>query len=83
MNAVLLAVIVMVGLSLARVHVVLSLVIGALIGGLVVGLSVADPLSAFPSWRESLLSFRVCAVPGLKSQRSSGRGAYLWFTPRV
>lgn len=47
MNAVLLAVIVMVGLSLARVHVVLSLVIGALIGGVVAGLSVADTLSAF------------------------------------
>lgn len=46
-NAVLLAVIVMVGLSLARVHVVLSLVIGALVGGLVAGMSVADTLTAF------------------------------------
>ncbi len=47
MNAVLLAVIVMVGLSLARVHVVLSLVIGALVGGVVAGMSVADTLTAF------------------------------------
>ncbi len=47
MNAVLLAVLVMVGLSLARVHVVLSLVIGALIGGLAAGLSVTDSLTAF------------------------------------
>lgn len=47
MNAVLIAVIVMVGLSLARVHVVLSLIIGALIGGLMAGLGVADSLNAF------------------------------------
>lgn len=47
MNAVLLAVLVMVGLSLARVHVVLSLVIGALVGGLAAGLSVTDSLTAF------------------------------------
>ena len=42
MNAVLLAVVVMVGLSLARVHVVLSLLIGALIGGLLAGLPLLD-----------------------------------------
>ncbi len=42
MNAVLLAVMVMVGLSLARVHVVLSLVIGALVGGLMAGLPLLD-----------------------------------------
>lgn len=47
MNAVLIAVIVMVGLSLARVHVVLSLIIGALVGGLMAGLGVADSLNAF------------------------------------
>lgn len=47
MNAVLIAVIVMVGLSLARVHVVLSLIIGALVGGLMTGLGVADSLNAF------------------------------------
>lgn len=46
-NAVLLAVIVMVGLSLLRVHVVLSLVIGALVGGLMAGLSIPDTLTAF------------------------------------
>ena len=40
MNAVLLAVVVMVGLSLARVHVVLSLLIGALIGGLLAGVAI-------------------------------------------
>lgn len=42
MNAVLLAVIVMVGLSLVRVHVVLSLLIGALVGGLLAGLPLTD-----------------------------------------
>lgn len=47
MNAVLLAVIVMVGLSLARVHVVLSLVIGALVGGVIAGMSITDTLTAF------------------------------------
>lgn len=46
-NAVLLAVIVMVGLSLVRVHVVLSLVVGALVGGLMAGMSVADTLTSF------------------------------------
>lgn len=47
MNAVLIAVIIMVGLSLARVHVILSLIIGAMMGGLIAGLSVADTLTAF------------------------------------
>ncbi|WFF39620.1 TRAP transporter large permease subunit [Moraxella nasibovis] len=47
MNAVLIAVVIMVGLSLARVHVVLSLIIGAVAGGLVAGLTVADTLTAF------------------------------------
>lgn len=47
MNAVLIAVIVMVGLSLARVHIVLSLIIGVLVGGLMAGLGVADSLNAF------------------------------------
>ncbi|WP_230661305.1 Na+/H+ antiporter family protein [Psychrobacter sp. I-STPA10] len=46
-NAVLLAVVVMLGLSLARVHVVLSLLIGALVGGLVGGLGVDTTLSSF------------------------------------
>lgn len=46
-NAVLLAVIIMVGLSLMRVHVVLSLVVGALIGGMTAGLSLQDTLSVF------------------------------------
>ncbi|GAA0310614.1 Na+/H+ antiporter family protein [Psychrobacter aestuarii] len=46
-NAVLLAVVIMLGLSLARVHVVLSLLIGALTGGLVAGLGVTDTLAAF------------------------------------
>ncbi|PNK61191.1 Na+/H+ antiporter family protein [Psychrobacter sp. FDAARGOS_221] len=46
-NAVLLAVIVMLGLSLARVHVVLSLLIGAMVGGLVGGLGVDATLVAF------------------------------------
>lgn len=47
MNAVILAVLVMVGLSLARVSVVFALVVGALVGGLVGGLSLDDTLSAF------------------------------------
>ncbi len=46
-NAVLLAVITMLGLSLARVHVVLSLLIGALAGGLIAGLGMTDTLNAF------------------------------------
>ena len=46
-NAVLLAVVVMLGLSLARVHVVLSLLIGAIVGGLVAGLGVDATLTAF------------------------------------
>ncbi len=46
-NAVLVAVVVMLGLSLARVHVVLSLLIGAMVGGLIAGLGVTDTLEAF------------------------------------
>ncbi|WP_296243498.1 MULTISPECIES: Na+/H+ antiporter family protein [unclassified Psychrobacter] len=46
-NAVLLAVVIMLGLSLARVHVVLSLLIGALAGGLIAGLGITDTLNAF------------------------------------
>ncbi len=46
-NAVLLAVVIMLGLSLARVHVVLSLLIGALAGGLIAGLGITDTLDAF------------------------------------
>lgn len=47
MNAVLIAVIVMVGLSLTRVNVVLSLIIGALVGGMMAGLGVSGSLTAF------------------------------------
>ena len=46
-NAVLLAVIIMLGLSLARVHVVLSLLIGAIAGGLLAGLGITETLEAF------------------------------------
>ena len=46
-NAVLLAVVIMLGLSLVRVHVVLSLLIGALAGGLIAGLGMTDTLNAF------------------------------------
>ncbi|WLP93874.1 Na+/H+ antiporter family protein [Psychrobacter sp. M13] len=46
-NAVLVAVVIMLGLSLARVHVVLSLLIGAMAGGLLAGLGVTDTLNAF------------------------------------
>ena len=37
MNAVIIAVVVMLGLAVARVHVVLALLIGAIVGGLVGG----------------------------------------------
>jgi len=47
MNAVIIAVLVMVGLSLARVSVVFALVVGALVGGLVGGLSIEATLAAF------------------------------------
>ncbi len=46
-NAVLLAVVIMLGLSLARVHVVLSLLIGAIAGGLLAGLGITATLEAF------------------------------------
>lgn len=46
-NAVLLAVVIMLGLSLSRVHVVLSLLIGALAGGLLAGLGITETLEAF------------------------------------
>ncbi len=47
MNAVILAVLVMVGLSLARVSVVFALIVGALVGGLTGGLSLGETISAF------------------------------------
>ncbi|MDO5077104.1 Na+/H+ antiporter family protein [Corynebacterium sp.] len=47
MNAVLLAVIVMLALALARVHVVLALFIGAVVGGLVGGLGLDGTMVAF------------------------------------
>lgn len=47
MNAVILAVLVMVALSLARVSVVFALVVGALVGGLAGGLSLDQTLEAF------------------------------------
>ena len=46
-NAVLLAVVIMLGLSLARGHVVRSLFIGALAGGLIAGLGITATLEAF------------------------------------
>ena len=46
-NAVLLAVVIMLGLSLARVLVVLSLLIGAIAGGLLAGLVITATLEAF------------------------------------
>lgn len=47
MNAVLVAVLVMLVLSLLRINVVFSLIIGALVGGLTAGLSVAETIDAF------------------------------------
>lgn len=49
MNAVLIAVLIMLGLSLARVHVVLSLMIASIIGGLLAGLGLDATLTAFQS----------------------------------
>lgn len=46
MNAVVIAVVIMLALSLARVHVVLSLVIGAFVGGLFAGMPLADVADA-------------------------------------
>ncbi|QMT36317.1 Na+/H+ antiporter family protein [Neisseria wadsworthii] len=46
MNAVVIAVVIMLALSVARVHVVLSLVVGAFVGGLVAGLPLADVSNA-------------------------------------
>lgn len=47
MNAVLIAVIFMLILSLARVHVVISLIIGAFVGGLFSNLSLSETIAAF------------------------------------
>lgn len=47
MNAVVLAVSVMLVLSLCRMHVVLALIIGAIVGGVTGGLSLAETLKAF------------------------------------
>ena len=47
MNAVLIAVLVMLILSVARVHVVISLFIGALVGGLISGISLGPTMVAF------------------------------------
>lgn len=47
MNAVIIAILVMLGLSLLRMNVVLSIVIGALIGGLTGGLSLAKTIEIF------------------------------------
>ena len=47
MNAVVIAVVVMLGLSLARVHVVLSLLLGALAGGLMGGLGLGKIMEVF------------------------------------
>ena len=47
MNAVIIAVVVMLGLAVARVHVVLALLIGAIVGGLVGGLGIGGAFAAF------------------------------------
>lgn len=47
MNAVIIAVVVMLGLAVARVHVVLALLIGAIVGGLVGGLGIDGSFTAF------------------------------------
>ncbi|GAE37372.1 histidine permease YuiF [Halalkalibacter akibai JCM 9157] len=47
MNAVLAAVVVMLVLSLVRVHVVLALAVGAIVGGLLGGLGIEGTISTF------------------------------------
>ena len=47
MNAVVLAVLVMLALSFARVHVVIALVLGAMVGGLAAGLGIRPALDSF------------------------------------
>lgn len=47
MNSVVLAVLVMVGLSLLRVNIVIALIIGAIIGGLSGGLGISETIEAF------------------------------------
>ncbi|WP_216830933.1 Na+/H+ antiporter family protein [Alkalihalobacterium elongatum] len=47
MNAVIIAVLIMLVLSLARVHVVIALVIGALVGGLIGGLGLTETIDVF------------------------------------
>lgn len=47
MNAVVIAIAIMLVLSLSRVHVVLSLFVGAISGGLLAGLTIDDTLAAF------------------------------------
>ncbi|WP_377887937.1 Na+/H+ antiporter family protein [Alkalihalobacillus sp. R86527] len=49
MNAVIIAVLIMLGLSLFRIHVVVALVIGAIAGGLLGGMSLDDTVAAFTS----------------------------------
>ncbi|MCA0986608.1 Na+/H+ antiporter family protein [Guptibacillus algicola] len=49
MNAVIIAVLIMLGLSLFRIHVVVALVIGAIAGGLLGGMSLDDTVTAFTS----------------------------------
>ena len=47
MNAVILAVVVMLVLAVLRMHVVLALLIGAIVGGLMSGLGVTETLASF------------------------------------
>lgn len=47
MNAVIVAVVIMLVLSLLRINVVFSLIIGALVGGITAGLSIAETIDAF------------------------------------
>ncbi|PCM44144.1 Na+/H+ antiporter family protein [Marinobacter sp. ANT_B65] len=47
MNAVVAAVLIMLVLSLARIHVVVALIVGAVSGGLIAGMSLEDTIAAF------------------------------------
>ncbi|WP_336367802.1 Na+/H+ antiporter family protein [Marinobacter sp. C2H3] len=47
MNAVVAAVLIMLALSLCRIHVVVALILGAISGGLIAGLSLEDTITAF------------------------------------
>jgi putative amino acid transporter len=53
MNAVIIAVLVMIGLSLMRIHVVIALITGAMAGGLAAGFSITETIDIFTNGLDS------------------------------